>query len=407
MGNEPSRSHNRGSLSHSAAVPVPSGPSVDAVPPGRRAVREVETLEALMRYGADLRNLALQGLDLTQLEVDWDGIDVQEALFLGCTFPSREVEIKLQDRGAIIFPRFAPRPYDPYRVRLYTSAELNTICVWNGVSRSLDTHIYDWYVAKGGYSPDVEEALNQRLHDHAIEDALGDFIGESIETRLNHRLVGIMGGHGKARDSEAYRLSARVAWNLGKDHLIVTGGGPGIMEAGNLGAYLSGEDEGVLDSALLMLSDAPTSEHPEYQQVAVEVCARFPHGRASLSVPTWFYGFEPSNLFSSHIAKYFSNSIREDGLLAICLHGVIFADGSAGTVQEIFMDAAQNHYYNFGYRSPMAFIGRKRYQPSIDVGIYPTLLREAKEYADFLTISDSPNEIATFIRDHPPVPKPA
>ena len=51
----------------------------------------------------------------------------------------------------------------------------------------------------------------------------------------------------------------------------------------------------------------------------------------SLAVPTWFYGHEPSNLFASHIAKYFSNSIREDTLLAVALYGIVFAPGSAGT----------------------------------------------------------------------------
>ena len=42
------------------------------------------------------------------------------------------------------------------------------------------------------------------------------------------------------------------------------------------------------------------------------------------------------------------------GLLAIAKHGVIYAPGSAGTIQEIFQDAAQNHYSSFGPPSPMA-----------------------------------------------------
>ena len=76
-------------------------------------------------------------------------------------------------------------------------------------------------------------------------------------------------------------------------------------------------------------------------------------------MPTWFYGHEPTNLFSVHVAKYFSNSIREDGLLAIAEHGIIFSPGSAGTTQEIFQDATQNHYATFGTISPMVFLSKE------------------------------------------------
>ncbi len=61
----------------------------------------------------------------------------------------------------------------------------------------------------------------------------------------------------------------------------------------------------------------------------------------SIGIPTWLYGHEPPAPFATHIAKYFANSVREDGLLTIAKHGVIFAPGSAGTTQEIFQDATQ------------------------------------------------------------------
>lgn len=38
-------------------------------------------------------------------------------------------------------------------------------------------------------------------------------------------------------------------------------------------------------------------------------------------------------------------------------NGVIFAEGNAGTVQEIFQDACQNYYVNFNFRSPMILFG--------------------------------------------------
>ncbi|MDO5488101.1 MAG: hypothetical protein Q4F42_06430, partial [Rikenellaceae bacterium] len=80
---------------------------------------------------------------------------------------------------------------------------------------------------------------------------------------------------------------------------------------------------------------------------------------------------EPATPFASHIAKYFDNSIREDGLLAIAKGGVIYSPGSAGTMQEVFQDAAQNHYKTFGFSSPMVFLGREHWTQRIPV--YPLL----------------------------------
>lgn len=362
-------------------------------PPRRRTIREIQTVEQLLARHGHLKDSAIQGLDLSALDVDWAALDVEGTLFLGCRFPSERAQAAVEAHGAVLFPRFAERPYDPYRHSLYTPDELE----------AADEEIYAWYSAAGKYLPDLGEALAQRVHDLAIDDALGDLVGDSPEARLARRIVGIMGGHDVKRGSAEYESAARVGWLLGKDHLVMTGGGPGIMEAGNLGAYMSGRSESHLRAALDSVAAAPEPGAPAYQAVAREVRAAYPDGAVNVSVPTWFYGFEPVNLFASHIAKYFANSIREDGLLAICLHGIVFAPGSAGTVQEIFMDAAQNRYTTFDYRSPMAFLGRRRWQPDA-TGVYPALVAEAEAggYADLLTVSDSPDEIAAFIRSSPP-----
>lgn len=68
-------------------------------PPHRRNVREIETLEAFIEHGGDLREVAVQGVDLTAAEVDWDSVDVRSTLFLGCRFPSDRVQANLQKRG--------------------------------------------------------------------------------------------------------------------------------------------------------------------------------------------------------------------------------------------------------------------------------------------------------------------
>ena len=129
---------------------------------------------------------------------------------------------------------------------------------------------------------------------------------------------------------------------------------------------------------------------------------RWLEGAESLAIPTWFYGHEPSNLFSTHIAKYFANSLREDGLLALATWGIVFAPGSAGTIQEIFQDAAQNHYGTFKYVSPMVFLGRQFWTEERPV--YPLLkqLSEGRQYHRMVTISDDLDEIVSFIQDNPP-----
>ena len=157
--------------------------------------------------------------------------------------------------------------------------------------------------------------------------------------------------------------------------------------------------------AISMLQQAPHYEDAHYFETAMEVLDKFPNGKESLAIPTWFYGHEPSNLFATAIAKYFSNSIREDTLLAVSLHGVVFAPGSAGTTQEIFMEATQNHYGTFNYYSPMVFLGKQRYE--IDTLIYPLVrqLSHGQAYHDLLFLTDEPAAVLQFLLSKGPEKK--
>lgn len=361
-------------------------------------IHEIDRLEDYLQRGNDLRGCVIQGLNLGEVEGNWDKAQVEGAVFLGCIFPNEDLQLSLIRRGALLFPRFDHLPYRPYRPHLYSREELG-----KGYTKrkdnSLDKRIYDHFMAAGGNNPNIYEALSQRLHDHAIDDALQDLLeGRTDGTGQSKKVVGVMGGHGTLRTDPYFEVVAHTARLLTREgFFIASGGGPGIMEAANLGAYLADRSEAELDEAIEMLKGAPHYMDPGYQDAAREVLKKYRKGHASLAVPTWFYGHEPSNLFSTYIAKYFSNSIREDGLLAIAGYGVVYAPGSAGTVQEIFMDAAQNHYKTFAHASPMIFLGKAHYEKR--TGLYSTLQRlaEGREYAGLLGITEDPREVVRQI----------
>lgn len=364
------------------------------------SIREVESLMDLLDRGVTLRNCAIQSVDLTAVDINWRSLDVKGAAFLGCTLHPSDTEYLLS-AGAMLFPTCEDLPYLPYRSSLYNWQEL-----LDGVDggKSRDLKIYEHF-SKFRFSPSITEALYQRIHDHAIDDALGDYLEPRTDKTYNRKCVGIMGGHSTLRTDDNYEKVVRTAHLLSKaGYLVVSGGGPGIMEAANLGAYLGNYPATVINDVLQILHKAPHYNDPGYSKAAIEILNSYNDGCESLAIPTWFYGHEPSNVFATQIAKYFSNSIREDNLLAICLHGIVFAPGSAGTTQEIFQDAAQNHYTTFDYISPMVFLGKERYTQATK--LYETLyhLAEGKAYQDYIILTDTPEEAGAAISSHPPIP---
>lgn len=367
-------------------------------------VREFDSLDRLVRQGINLNCTVIQGLDLTEAPLDWDRMECAGAVFLGCRFPSEISVCDLVDKGALIFPEFSDLPYNPYRPELYTREELMT--GWTPEKdESVDKKIYDHFVAHGKKEPDIVEALAERLHDHAIDDGLTDLLEGRIEKDGRKKVVSVMGGHGTGRDAVSYRQVVHLASRLTREgYFIASGGGPGIMEAANLGAYLADLTAADLDGVVDELAVAPRYDGLGYTEAGQKVLERYPAGHSSLAIPTWFYGHEPTNQFATYVAKYFSNSIREDGLLAISRYGIVFSAGSAGTTQEIFQDACQNHYASLGEISPMVFLGTERY--TVDTPLWTTLnqLAEGRHYKELLLLSDEVQEIVDFIKSHPPLP---
>lgn len=364
---------------------------------------EFETLDALDDYLAQadkpdpLKGAAFQHLDLRNHTDALLASSLYGTLFLDCAL-SAEARQHADASGALFFPAIPNLPFLPYRNRLYDAAELMDGFVHgaaDGFAQTVDNVIYEHYMEHGGpHTEDLCETIARRLHDHAVTDGLQEFLKDRMP-------VAVMGGHAMLRTDRAYRDVAYMAMRLTEaGYLLVSGGGPGAMEATNLGGWLAGRNLADLDAALNILADVPSyKERQGWLETAFAVREQFPceQGFVNLGIPTWLYGHEPPNIFATHIAKYFANSVREDGLLAIALGGVIFSPGSAGTIQEIFQDAAQNHYKTMSIVSPMIFFDETYWTETKPV--YPLLhgLAQGYEYANLLTITDDPDEVIQFI----------
>jgi predicted Rossmann-fold nucleotide-binding protein len=276
--------------------------------------------------------------------------------------------------------------FQPFRQGLYSPKELFADFdpeypeSYAGV---LDVRIYSEFVAAGGVATnDYLTAMTYALHDNAITQHLATFLS-------SRSVVAIMGGHSASRGGEVegrtFRDAAHLAAKLAQGGFIVaSGGGPGAMEATHLGALI--KDENDLTEAIEQLSSKQeywrlppgadrlvrsngsidmgiASAIGAYLAPAFRMAMAHSRGDGGLGLPTWMYGHEPSTPFASKVAKYFQNSLREDGMLALATHGIIYVEGGPGTLQEVFQDVAQNYYHTFpaglgaGYFSPMVFFG--------------------------------------------------
>ncbi len=292
-------------------------------------------------------------------------------------------------------------PYDVTRQELYSVESLykgfdfhdNTT-----FEKCYDTTVYRDYIKHGKKADTVLERLARSLHDFGIEQALDNF----LKGYDKFKSVGVMGGHGLLRTDPMYKeivLTSRELTMRGS--LMITGGGPGAMEATHLGAWMAGRELGEVEEALYMVSMAPSFSNEGWLETAFEVMDKFPQKEyKSLGIPTWLYGHEPSTPFATHIAKFFDNSIREATILNIAYGGIIFTPGSAGTLQEIFQDAVENHYLSYGISSPMIFLGRQFWDEEIP--IYPFLedMMEKGRYKNLrLTLTDSSTEAIQELLD--------
>ena len=362
---------------------------------------------------------AVKDLDLTGFNQEIFDHTFKGSLFLGCELTNHAAGY-ISCNGGMVISNRNDIVYEVFRSKLYTPRELyrgfdpeNE----NGYKLTYDYKVYKDYIKSGmDWPSSILVSLTRRLHDHSMTDALQ----ELIEGR---KVVAIMGGHSMERSDPYYFTIAKISRKLTqRGFLMVSGGGPGAMEATHLGAYFAARSETELKAAIDVMKIRPGNapEGKEYADKdwlhrAWRVMEKYPVPKGkekesmSIGIPTWLYGHEPPSVFATHIAKYFANSIREDGLVTIARHGIIFAPGSAGTIQEFFQDATQNHYAPYNtvrsvkkHISPMILFGVEHWTKKRPLWDFAKKISAGMPYAELLYLTENEDDVINRIASYDP-----
>lgn len=172
--------------------------------------------------------------------------------------------------------------------------------------------------------------------------------------------VTFFGSSRSKEEDKYYRLAYETAFNLGKlGYTIITGGGPGIMEAANRGAH----DSGTLSVGLNI--EIPTEQQPNrYQNLSLKF-------------------------------DYFF--VRKVMLIKYSLAYVIFP-GGFGTLDELF-EALTLIQTGKSYRFPLILFGGEYWKPMLDFmnGVMVPFGTISPEDVKLMSLVDSPGEVVKLI----------
>ncbi|MGB3828386.1 MAG: Rossmann fold nucleotide-binding protein [Ornithinimicrobium sp.] len=353
-----------------------------------------------------LAGARLQGLDLHEHEETLlQRRNLRGLIVLGGQLSAR-LEQHQRRHGAVIFPSDPTVPVLPYRGSLYTPHELYVGLRTDGYAGTVDARAYAWS-RDASIQHDAYVSVLRAIHDDAMSDALEALLAE-------RSVVGVMGGHALRRGTDHFAEASHLGHQLARSgHVVLTGGGPGAMEAANLGAWAPDPD--ALERALARLASVPTfADHVEawadlaFQIRSTTASEQLDGDRAepqpvrSVGIPTWHFGHEPPNVFAQRIAKFFSNPLREGLLLDCSTAGLVVLPGAAGTVQEIFQMVTKLYYETVDLPRPLILVGRKHWTD--DLPVWPLLraLGEDRAMGANLHLVDETTDAVELVGDGGP-----
>ena len=172
---------------------------------------------------------------------------------------------------------FKEVPYDVTRAELYNARELY-LGFETGKPETYplcyDQRVYRHYLATGKQGESIDESLARTIHDHGIHTAMEAF----FQTHSNRLTVGIMGGHALLRTDGMFRSITLLSKRLTEQGFyMLSGGGPGAMEATHIGAWMAGRTIEETDDALLTLSAAPSFRDEGWLSTALHTRGQHPH----------------------------------------------------------------------------------------------------------------------------------
>ena len=218
-------------------------------------IEDLDALHKLLSRTETPRHYAFQAINFEKSGFPVENYRFEDCLFMGCIIPPRMYYA--MNEQCIVLPR-VKMPYKVFPNKLYDAKSLYLHYRpgdHDTYYTCYDTICYERYMALGKETSDIKETLCRMLHDHSIGNALDQFIKGYHEKDI----IAVMGGHAVKRTDESYRQIVEISKRLTEiGKLMVSGGGPGAMEAVHLGAWMAGRSDAEVADALEMLSVSPT-----------------------------------------------------------------------------------------------------------------------------------------------------